>query len=75
MARITVEDSLRVVPSRFSLVHVASQRGRQLLRGAHPLVDTNNRAVVTALREIADGRVTMAEEDVEEEAEKIKEEE
>ena len=64
MARITVEDSLRVVPSRFSLVHVASQRGRQLLRGAHPLVESNNRAVVTALREIADGRVTMADEEV-----------
>ncbi len=75
MARVTVEDSLRVVPSRFSLVHVASQRGRQLLRGAHPLVDTNNRAVVTALREIAEGRVTMADEDVKGEAEEIKEEE
>jgi DNA-directed RNA polymerase subunit omega len=75
MARITVEDSLRVVPSRFSLVHVASQRGRQLLRGARPLVDSNNRAVVTALREIAAAKVTMADQDVEEENEEIKEKE
>ena len=74
MARITVEDSLRVVPSRFSLVHVASQRGRQLLRGAHPLVDSNNREVVTALREIAAGRVTMADEVVEEGTEETTEE-
>lgn len=63
MARVTVEDSLRVVESRFSLVHVASQRGRQLLKGAHPLVESNNRPIVTALREIAAGKVTMLDPD------------
>ncbi len=63
MARVTVEDSLKVVPSRFSLVHVASQRGRQLLRGAHPLVESNNRSIVTALREIAAAKVNMMDQD------------
>ncbi len=61
MARITVEDSLKQVPSRFSLVHVASQRGRSLLKGVKPLVETSNRAVVTALREIAEGKVRIDE--------------
>ena len=71
MARVTVEDSLKVVPSRFSLVHVASQRGRQLLRGAHPLVESNNRSIVTALREIADAKVTMMDPDELCEAEEV----
>ncbi len=61
MARITVEDSLKVVPSRFSLVHVASQRSRNLLKGVKPLIESNNRAVVTALREIAEGKVRIDE--------------
>jgi DNA-directed RNA polymerase subunit omega len=60
MARITVEDSLDRVPSRFSLVHIASQRARQLLKGAPQLVESDNRAVVTALREIAEGKVRIA---------------
>lgn len=59
MARISVEDCLEVVPSRFSLVHVASQRARQLLRGATPMVKSSNRLVVTALREVAEGLVTV----------------
>ncbi|HXI10711.1 MAG TPA: DNA-directed RNA polymerase subunit omega [Thermodesulfobacteriota bacterium] len=60
MARITVEDCLKKVPSRFTLVHLASQRGRQLMKGAPPLVKTDNKAIVTALREIAAGKVFMA---------------
>ncbi len=61
MARITVEDCLEKVPSRFALVHLASQRGRTLLKGAPSLVKSDNKAVVTALREIAAGAVTVAE--------------
>ena len=62
MARITIEDCLEKVPSRFTLVHLASQRARALIKGANPLVKTDNRAVVNALREIAAGFVTVAEE-------------
>ncbi len=58
MARITVEDSLEKVPSRFALVIVASQRAKRLLKGAKPFVDSDNRPIVTALREVAAGRVT-----------------
>ncbi len=60
MARVTVEDCLQKIPSRFSLVHVAAQRARQLLKGAPQLVDSENRVVVVALREIATGDVYIA---------------
>lgn len=57
MARITVEDCLKKVPSRFTLVHLASQRARNILKGARQLVESENKAVVTSLREIAAGKV------------------
>ncbi len=61
MARITVEDCLDQVPNRFSLVLVSAERTKQLLKGASPLInnDSDNKEVVTALREIAAGRVRM----------------
>ena len=56
MARITVEDCLQQIPNRFSLVLVASERTKQILRGSAPLVETDdNKEAVTALREIAAG--------------------
>jgi DNA-directed RNA polymerase subunit omega len=60
MARITVEDCLQSVPNRFELVLVAAQRAKQLLKGARPLVESDNKELVTALREIAAQKV-MAE--------------
>jgi DNA-directed RNA polymerase subunit omega len=60
MARITVEDCLDTVSSRFELVMLASKRARQLLKGAKPLVDSDNREIVVALREIAAHKVRWA---------------
>ena len=60
MARITVEDCLDKVSSRFELVMLASKRARQLLKGAKPLVESDNRDIVIALREIAAGKVRWA---------------
>ena len=57
MARVTVEDCLEHEENRFALVLLASQRTRQLMKGAPALVPSKNRAAVTALREIADKRV------------------
>ena len=57
VARITVEDCLQKIPNRFELVMLASQRARQLFKGAKPLIDSDNREVVLALREIAAGEV------------------
>src|SRR4030043_41942 len=34
MARVTIEDCLEKVPTRFGLVHLAAKRVRQLYRGA-----------------------------------------
>jgi DNA-directed RNA polymerase subunit omega len=59
MARITVEDCLEKVPNRFELVLVGARRAKQLLKGARPLIEADNKEVVTALREIASGRVTL----------------
>lgn len=57
MARITVEDCLQQVDNRFRLIHLAAKRVRQLRKGAEPLVICKNKDVVTALREIAAGKV------------------
>ena len=60
MARITVEDCLKVVDNRFELVVMASKRARQLAKGAQPMLDTEegeDKPTVLALREIAARRV------------------
>lgn len=57
MARITVEDCLQKIPNRFELVILGAKRAKQLFKGAKPLLETDNREIVTALREIAAGRV------------------
>jgi DNA-directed RNA polymerase subunit omega len=63
MARITVEDCLEKEKNRFSLVFLASKRAKELISGKSPVVDTRgNKAVVSALREIAGGKVKFAEE-------------
>jgi len=63
MARITVEDCLDRVPNRFSLVLVSAERAKQLLKGSSPMIenDSDNKEVVTALREIAAGKVHIDE--------------
>lgn len=57
MARITVEDCLRKVESRFQLVILAARRAKMLMKGAKPLVESDNRPIVSALREVAAGKV------------------
>lgn len=60
MARVTVEDCLKNVESRFSLVHLAVRRVLHLRSGALPLVNApKNKEVVLALREIAASKVTV----------------
>ncbi|MCD6153211.1 MAG: DNA-directed RNA polymerase subunit omega [Syntrophobacterales bacterium] len=61
MARVTVEDSLAMVKNRFALVVLTVQRTKQLLKGSKPLIGrTKNKEIVTALREIAAGKVRFA---------------
>lgn len=55
MARITVEDCVLKVSSRFELVLLASQRAREISAGAPLSVDRDNdKNPVVALREIAE---------------------
>ena len=59
MARVTVEDCLEKVNNRFALTILAAERARQLAKGARPLVRCDNKPAVTALREIAEGKVNF----------------
>lgn len=60
MARITVEDCLKKVKSRYELIILASKRARQLATGGRraTLEWENDKPTVMALREIASGSVT-----------------
>lgn len=54
MARITVDDCLKVVPNRFELTLAATYRARQITNGAAPMVEANrDKPTVIALRELA----------------------
>ncbi len=57
MARITVEDCQERVSNRFLLVQMAIKRVHQYRDGYEPQINTKNKECVTALREIAAGKV------------------
>ncbi len=57
MARVTIEDCLDAVDNRFALALLAAKRARQLLNDGRPQVETGNKETVTALREIAAGKI------------------
>lgn len=60
MARITVEDCLKVIPNRFELITMAARRARQLANGVESTLefDAGGKPTVNALREIAAGKIT-----------------
>ena len=54
MARITVDDCLKVIPNRFELTLAATYRARQITNGAAPLLEADrDKPTVIALRELA----------------------
>jgi DNA-directed RNA polymerase subunit omega len=57
MARITVEDCLKQIPNRFELVLSATYRARMLSQGHTPKLESKNKPCVTALREVAAGKI------------------
>jgi DNA-directed RNA polymerase subunit omega len=59
MARVTIEDCLKHVDNRFALVILGTKRARMLMSGVEPTMRSKNKALVTALREIAAGRVVF----------------
>lgn len=60
MARVTVEDCIDKVPNRYELLMVAAQRAKDIEAGAPLQVDRDNdKNSVVALREIAEGKVSI----------------
>ena len=60
MARITVEDCLKKIDSRYDLVLLAKERTSQLNAGDPALVpEDNDKNTVIALREIGEGKVSI----------------
>ena len=56
MARITVDDCLKLIPNRFELTLSATYRARQISNGAAPMLEANrDKPTVIALRELAAG--------------------
>jgi len=60
VARVTVEDCLKKIPNQFELAVLGTKRAHQLIKGAKPLIEADNREVVLALREIAAGKIRKA---------------
>ena len=53
----SAEEAKNMVGNRYDLVLIASQRARELKRGARPMISTKNGVIVTALKEIEQGHV------------------
>lgn len=60
MARVTVEDCVKIAKDRFELVVLAAERGKRIGSGAPITVDRDNdKDGVVALREIAQGTISI----------------
>jgi DNA-directed RNA polymerase subunit omega len=60
MARVTIDDCIKLIPNRFQLTLAATYRARQLTLGSTPLVESGrDKPTVVALREIAAGKVGL----------------
>lgn len=58
MARITSEEASRAVKSKYDLVLIAARRVRELRNGYAPeITDPHRSEIITALREIEQGKV------------------
>ena len=57
MARITVDDCLKIIPNRFEMSLAATYRARQITNGAQPMMEASrDKPTVIALRELAAGK-------------------
>jgi len=58
VARITVDDCLKVIPNRFDMTLAATYRARQIANGAQPMMEASrDKPTVIALREISVGKI------------------
>ena len=61
MARITSQKAAQQIGGQFDLVLAASQRTREIEAGSTPRVKTTNGPLVTAIKEIEEGKYTRKE--------------
>ena len=59
MARVTIEDCLKVMDNAFDICALAGKRAKDLSGGAEPLIDCKDKPTVIALREIAQEKIGM----------------
>ena len=60
MARVTVEDCIKIIDNRFELILVASERSKTLAKGVEPLLERDrDKNPVLALREIAENKLDL----------------
>jgi len=59
MARITIEDCLKNMDNAFDICALAGKRAKDLASGAEPLIDSQDKPTVIALREISAGKIGM----------------
>lgn len=59
MARITVEDCVKVILNRFELCLIASNRAKNILSGAHTEFTDHEKPAVISLREIAEDKIDV----------------
>ena len=59
MARITIEDCLENMDNAFDICALAGKRAKDLASGAEPLIDSQDKPTVIALREISAGKIGM----------------
>ena len=59
MARVTIEDCLKVIDNAFDICVLAGKRAKDLSGGAEPLIDCKDKPTVIALREIAQEKIGM----------------
>ena len=59
MARITSQKATEAYGNKFELVLAASQRAREIKNGSTPRVESNNGPIITALKEIEEGKYTQ----------------
>lgn len=65
MARVTIEDVLKVIPNRFEIIDIAAKRAHELMQGAKTSLsesEAKHKATVQALREIASGQINLSSE-------------
>ena len=60
MARVTVEDCVKIIDNRFELILIASERAKTLAKGVEPLLERDrDKNPVVALREIAENYLDL----------------